>query len=357
MFRILGIPVRFHFTFLLILAYLVVSGVSGGTSMWTDAAYIASLFASVLLHELGHALTARQFGIGTVEITMYPIGGVARLDRSPKPSEELWVTAAGPLVNLVIAGGLYAWLASAQGIHALTDLLKPTNENLVERIAFANLSLAAFNLIPAFPMDGGRLLRALLALRLPQADATEIASRIGRGLAFLMGVYGVIAGPFTLIIIAIFVWLGASQESQAVSAQELTRGVAVREAMITDFRTLAHGSTIRQAADLLLATSQQDFPVMHGGQVLGLLGRNELLHAMAEHGADSYVSNAMRRDFVQLPPDADLGECLSKINEGSTNCALVMDQESLVGLLTAENLAEFLIIRQIGQRRALGEPA
>jgi Zn-dependent protease len=348
--RLFGVPVRFHFTFVLLVIFLMVFGLGNRQSGLMFVIYILALFASVLLHELGHAWAGRQFGVRTIEIVMFPIGGIARLEKNPPPNQELWIALAGPLVNIVIAAGLGGYLYYRNQIEAITSLFDPTDANLLQRIAFGNLILAAFNLLPAFPMDGGRVLRAVIARFKPVDEATKIAAATGRTLAIAMGLYGLLSMQFMLLFIAFFVYLGAAQEGAAAMGRTLTHGIPVRAAMITEYHTLPHGSTIRDAANLLLATSQQDFPVMHGLRVIGLLPRNALLRAMAAEGPESYVSAAMNRDFVRLSPEMDLAEALPSMALAGS-CALVMeDDDQLVGLLTTENLSEFLILRRIGMQ-------
>ena len=205
--------------------------------------------------------------------------------------------------------------------------------------------LALFNLLPAFPMDGGRILRSLIAYFKPEVQATQIAAGAGRFFAIAMGLYGLLSSNFFLLFIAFFVYLGAAQEGASATGRFLTQGMHVRAAMVTEFHTLSHGNTIRDAANLLLSSSQQDFPVVLGEQVLGVLGRNALLKAMADSGPDSYVAGAMNRDFVQVPPEMDLLDALPLLSRAGT-CALVMDEGKLVGLLTGENLAEFVLLRK-----------
>ncbi|MBI3679945.1 MAG: site-2 protease family protein [Acidobacteria bacterium] len=344
--RLFGVPVRFHFTFVLLVVFLGALGLEGPSGA-EAAIYVLALFASVLLHELGHALVSRRYGIGTVEIVMFPIGGVARLERTPKPREEIWIALAGPAVNVAIAGALIGAAAGLAGSFAWDKLFSRQAGDLPGQIAAGNLVLALFNLLPAFPMDGGRVLRAMLALKRGEAAATEMASRAGRYLAIAMGLYGLISANFMLVFVAFFVYLGAVQENAAVLGRFLTQGVPVRKAMVTDFRTLTHGQTIRDAANLLLATSQQDFPVVHGDQVMGLLGRSALLRAMAREGPDAYVSGVMERNFIRLGPAMDLSEAMPLMSQAGS-CALVMEQDKLLGLLTAENLAEFLLLRRLG---------
>ena len=346
-FRLFGVPVRLHFTFILLLVFLLFIGVGEKQSGLSTALYVLALFASVLLHELGHALVARRYGIATTEIVMFPIGGVSRPARALKAGEELWVALAGPLVNFVIAGALLAWMAAQQGFVAIEQLRQPTDANLAERIALGNLLLGVFNLLPAYPMDGGRVLRSLLALRLPEADATRIAASAGQGLAILLGLAGLLWGNFILVFVALFVYLGAAQEGAAVRGRILTSGYPVSAAMITDFRTLQHGETIRDAGNLLLATSQHDFPVMHGEAVVGLLSRQRLVRAMLSEGPEGYVAGAMDRDFVRLTPDMPLTEALPQVSAPGA-CALVMDAEGkLLGILTSEHVSQFLLLRQV----------
>ncbi len=346
--RMFGVPLRLHFSFVLLLIFLIFIGSSGRQPAAVTAIYLIALFASVILHELGHALVARRFGIRTLEIVMYPIGGVARLARMPKPREELPIAIAGPLVNVFLAAALAGWLA-ARGTLDLRSLADATAGNLLPRIAAGNLVLAAFNLLPAFPMDGGRILRAALGLFKSEREATRFAARIGQALALAMGLYGLLSGHLMLVFIAVFVYIGAVQENAAVLGRTLIEGAPVSAAMVTDFRTLSHGQTIRDAAEMLLATTQQDFPVVHGELVLGLLGRSRLLRAMASEGPDSYVAGAMDRDFVRLSPRMDLAEAVPKLTAAGP-CALVMEDDRLVGLLTMENLSEFLLLRRFGLR-------
>lgn len=350
--RMFGVPVRMHFTFLLLLIFLVFIGIGGKQSGLTTALYVLALFGSVLLHELGHTLVLRHYGIRTLEIVMFPIGGVSRPERPPKAREELWVALAGPLVNAGIAAILYAWQAIYQGQLVAIELLRePTDANLAQRIAFGNLLLCLFNLLPAYPMDGGRILRSLLALHRTEDEATRIAAAAGRFLAVALGLFGLLSANFMLVFIALFVYLGAAQEGVTVTGRILTTGFPVRSAMITDFRTLSHGDTIRDAGNLLLSTSQHDFPVLHGDQVLGLLTRSALVRAMLTNGPESYVAAAMDRDFLRVSPDMDLSEAMSLLSV-SGSCSLVMEEDRLLGLLTPENLSEFILLRQVSLTRS-----
>jgi Zn-dependent protease len=347
-FRMLGVPVRLHFTFILLLLFLLVTAL-GHESSGVFGLFLAGLFVSVLVHEMAHAAVGSRFGVRTVEIVMFPIGGLSRMERRLRPVEELWISLAGPLINLVIAVAIFGYMAlTHQGASVQpSDLLHPSGANVLALLAFANLLLAGFNLVPAFPMDGGRLLRALLSFIRPEDEATRIAAWMGRAVAFSLGLYGLVGGEFMLVFFAFFVWLGAAQESAAAMGRTLTNGIPVRAAMITEFHRLDHGDTVRDAANLMLSTAQQDFPVMHGDQVIGLLDRNLLLKSLASEGPDAYVAGVMDRDYLEIEPAADLAETLPVMARAG-RCALVMEGGRLLGLLTTDNLSEFLLLRRYG---------
>jgi Zn-dependent protease len=346
-FRIGGVPVRLHFTFILLIIFLLVTGLGANQSATFYVLYIIALLGSVLIHELAHAFIGSRYGIRTLEIVMFPIGGVSRLARNAKPAEELWIALAGPFANILIAGTLLGLLVWQGAVINVFELIEPTDFNLLERVAIGNLILAAFNLLPAFPMDGGRVLRSLLTHVKSAEDATRIAAWCGRTLAFSLGLYGLLSMHYALVFVAFFVYLGAAQEGAASMGRTLTKGIPVRAAMVTEYRTLSHGSTVRDAANLLLATTQQDFPIVHGDQVIGLLVRSTLLRAMAREGQDAYVAGVMDRDFQKLAPDMDLAEALPLMGQTDA-CALIMQGEQLLGLLTSENLSQFLLLRRFG---------
>jgi Zn-dependent protease/predicted transcriptional regulator len=346
--RLLSIDVYVHFTFLLLLGFI---GVSHWMAERSPAAaangmlFFVALFGCVLLHEFGHALMARRYGIQTRDITLLPIGGLARLERMPdKPMQELWVALAGPAVNVVIAAGLAAWLSLTNSWQPLSSL-STTAGGFAERLLAVNVFLVVFNLLPAFPMDGGRVLRSLLALRLDYARATRIAARIGQGMAALFGLAGLFGNPM-LLLIALFVWIGAGQEAAAVEMKSSFAGVRVREAMLTDFRGLSPRETVGDAARLLLAGSQQDFPVLEKGEVVGVLTHTQLLEALRDRGVNVPVGDVMERDFQMASADEELDAALGRVEPGRATLLPVIWNRQLVGLLTAENVGEFYMIRR-----------
>src|SRR5208337_2564787 len=283
--RIAGIDVYVHPTFLLLVAWVAMTHFLAHGD-WTEALsgviFILALFGIVVLHELGHALTARHYGIRTRDITLLPIGGVARLERMPEdPWQELVVALAGPAVNVVLAAGIYFALALGRGVESLDESVR-VGGGLLDQLFWVNVSLVAFNVLPAFPMDGGRVLRALLAMRLDYVRATQVAASIGQGMAVLFAFLGLFFNPF-LIFIGLFVWLGAAQEARMVQMRSALAGIPVRRAMITEFRTLRPDDTLDQAVEHIRSGFQQDFPVVEDGRLVGVLTRSDLTTALGRH--------------------------------------------------------------------------
>src|SRR5262245_47649352 len=269
-----GIPIRIHLTFVLLLVWFGMSAAASSRNVPREIAFVLALFACVLLHEMGHALVARQFGVKTSEIVLYPFGGVARLQSMPGGWAELLIAIAGPAVNLVIAAACAAGLFALHVPHPLRQAMPWENTGLVQKMLWANLTLVVFNLIPAFPMDGGRVLRAVLAIGLGQTTATRIAAFVGQLIAGVFVVAGVLNTNFLLAFIGLFVFLGASQEVAFQTSRSAVEGRTAREAMITRFETLAPQDTLGRAADLLLATHQHDFPVLDAwNRIAGMMPR------------------------------------------------------------------------------------
>ena len=345
--RFAGIDVYVHATFLLILGWV---GYNYWRQYqdWTEVAigilFILALFLCVVLHEYGHALTARKYGIKTRDITLYPIGGVARLERLPdRPIEELWVALAGPAVNVVIAAVLIGYLALTNGLTSLTDL-SMARGSFIERLITVNLYLVLFNLIPAFPMDGGRVLRALLALKLDYVQATQIAATIGQGIALLFGFIGLFTNSF-LLFIALFVWIGAGQEASMVQVRHSLGGIPITRAMQTDFQILSPSDTLSRVVELILAGSQQDFPIVESGQVVGVLDRDTFITALSKNGQNTVVADVMHRGVPEVDSHDMVEKALMKLQESGSKTLPVTHNGRLVGLITSENITEFLMIR------------
>ena len=341
-----GIPLYVHATFPLLLAWVVFVHARQGASLAATLAgllFVLALFACVILHEFGHALTARRYGIVTQDITLLPIGGVARLTQMPSdPRQELWVALAGPAVNVLIALILGALLALAGGAVALRQV-GVADGPFVQRLLLVNVWLAMFNLIPAFPMDGGRVLRALLATRLPYVRATRIAASLGQFMALVFGFVGLLFNPL-LMFIALFVWIGASQEAAMVEMRSSLAGVPVRSAMLTEFRVLRPHDTLQQAVELILAGSQQDFPVVEGDRVVGVLTRAKLLEALAKRGRDAPVGETMETAFRTVEPTEPMDSALRRLQESRCHTLPVVSDHRLDGVLTLDNVGEFVMI-------------
>ncbi|MEK7728476.1 MAG: site-2 protease family protein [candidate division KSB1 bacterium] len=341
-----GIGVYIHTTFLFIIGWVVWTHWSAGQSLAmtiNGLLFVFALFGCVLLHEFGHALTAKKYGIKTREITLLPIGGVARLERMPEdPKQELWVALAGPAVNVVIAVALFLWLQITSAFEPLESLTM-TGGSFAERLMLVNVSLVLFNLLPAFPMDGGRVLRALLATKKDYARATQIAASIGQGMALVFGFLGLFTNPF-LLFIALFVWIGAGQEASAVQTKSALGGIPVKLAMLTDFRALSPHDRLTRAIELILAGSQQDFPVVDDGRVVGVLTRSDLLLALAKQGKDAAVAEVMQRDFQTVETTEMLESAFARLQTCACHTLPVVRQQQLVGLITMENLGEYLMI-------------
>lgn len=353
--RLLGIDVYVHVTFLALLGLIATAhAVAGGglAAGFGSVGFLAAIFGCVLLHEYGHALAARRFGIRTSHITLLPIGGIAHLERLPRhPAHELWVAIAGPLVNLFIAGGLALGVLVAGQDPAFASL-HTTRGPLAERLIAVNLILVAFNLLPAFPMDGGRVLRALLALRLPFARATRIAGRIGQGMAVVFGCAALAFNPL-LLLVALLVWTGAAQEMRAADMKQCLDGAAVRDAMLTRFESLHPADRLDRAVELVLRGWQQDFPVLDGDRLVGVLTRDALLEGLRTRGADTPVAAVMREDFLRVEEADPLEEAVFERKTPEFNLVPVTRGSQLVGMLTTENLGEYVAIRSALESRRL----
>ena len=353
--RVAGTDVRIHATFLLLLLWI-------GASAWfaegtlvgvaSGVGFAALLFTIVVLHELGHATAARRYGIRTRDITLLPIGGVARLEKIPsKPREELIVAIAGPAVNVVLMA-ICAVIALLGGtalgpFGSATDAQIP----LVARLFWINLTLAAFNLVPAFPTDGGRVLRALLAMRMDHYRATRIAARLGQALALVLGFFGLFGNPL-LVFIAMFVWLGAAAELGGEEMHVAMDGLRVGDAMTRAFEVLAPNDTLADAAGRMVAGFQTCFPVVEGTRVVGLLAHDALIRGLAGAGGDAAVSSAMDASPAFGTPDEPLERAFERMQQAETPALVVHDGDALAGLLTLQGIGELVVVRGALRGRA-----
>ena len=364
--RIAGIDVRIHATFFLLLAFLGSAyGREGGApAAFAGILFTCLVFGCVLLHEFGHALAARRYGIRTPDITLLPIGGLARLDRMPDhPSQEIVVAVAGPLVNVAIAAVLWIYLIATGGMQQL-DVTRHLGVSLPLRLLVVNIGLVLFNMIPAFPMDGGRVLRAVLAMRMDYARATHIAASIGQACAFAFGIWALMHNPINplYVLVAVFIYFGAASEASLAEMKSVSAGMRVESAMVTHFRALTLEATLDQAVETLLSTSQHEFPVVDtGGKVHGILTRDDLIVALRKSGPDGLARDAMRVDMPCVHPSMPFDRAFAIMQETQCPALPVLDAAGkLVGLFTPENVGELMMVQSAlatarkGPRRGRG---
>jgi Zn-dependent protease len=349
LFEFSGTAVRVHLTFLVLLAWIAtIYWMRGGPqAALYGVAFIIILFACVVLHEFGHIFAARQFGIKTPDITLLPIGGVASLERMPEePGREIIVALAGPLVNLVLAGILFALFPDLISLERLQEM-QYAPADLISQVALANIVLFVFNLVPAFPMDGGRVLRALFALTMSYNNATRMAASVGQAIAILFAVLGLMGNPL-LILIALFIFLAASGEAHEVESRFLTRGFVARDAMITEFASLSPQDDLDAAARKLLETTQQEFPVVGpGGRLEGVLTREMLINALQKTGPQTRVANAMQAEVESVCETAPLMEIYELLQlKGEPIVAVVDRSGAFVGYINFENFSELVMMRR-----------
>ena len=345
--RFAGIDVYVHATFFILILWI-------GLSYWqiegTLAAvvngigFILALFVCVVLHEFGHALTAKRYGIRTRHITLLPIGGVAAMERMPDdPKQEIAVALAGPAVNVAIAFGLWLWLAVTNALVPM-DQLSLTGGPFIERLMVINIVLAVFNLVPAFPMDGGRVLRAALALRMNHNRATQLAAKIGQGLALWLGLLGLLYNPF-LIFIALFVWIGAAAEAGMEQVKSTLTGIAVGHAMLTDFQVLSPSDPLSKVIELTLLGSQKDFPVLRDGEMVGVLQQDDLLKGLQQAGELARVAEWMQETVQSAQVDEPLEKVLQRLQSCHCSLLAVIDAGRLVGIVNLDNIMELIAIQ------------
>ncbi len=359
--RAFGIDVKVHWTFFLLLAFFAFLGFQNTQSplvALVTALVVVALFFCVLLHEFGHSLIAQRLGLQVPDITLLPIGGLARLKSLPdKPADEVKIAIAGPLVNVVLAPIFFA-IASLLGANLLAppDLLEGVTsvEEVIVYLGYINVALAVFNLLPAFPMDGGRVLRGLLATRLGPVRATDISSSIGQLFAIGFFVLGFLSNPF-LILIAVFIFFGASGEAQMVRQRELMQGLAVSDVMGTKPRTetITPYHNFGQVLDSVIHGYQEDFPVVdEDGKLVGIITRNEILSAA--HSPDRYASvrDLMKPDVPTISPDADLFmDGYRVLQESGLRAIPVTKSGELVGMLTIDDIGQASLLRDLRKQQ------
>lgn len=344
-----GIKLYIHWTFLILVGWVAISSWRSGAGAFGTLfmlALLLAVFVCVMLHELGHAFAAKRYGIHTTDITLLPIGGLARLERIPEePKQELVVAIAGPAVNVVIGGLLLAGLYfSGVGVD-LTGEISP-QRGFVLYLAYVNIFLVVFNLIPAFPMDGGRVLRAFLAMMMNRVKATRIAARIGQVCAVGFGIYGLMGGQPFLILIALFVFFGARMEAEVVATNAFMEGHKVLNAMRTRFGVLQVTDSLTRAVQELMAGGDKDFVVMDGDHFAGLLTRSAIMKAIYEKNTEVYINDIVNRSVVTIAPGEELKEAQALLSSSGQDFLPVVDRGRVVGIVDADNILEFMMIKE-----------
>ena len=350
--RVAGIDIYVHATFFILLVWVAVSywTMSGDIAVAVSGVgFILVLFACVVLHEFGHALTARRFGISTEKITLLPIGGVASMERMPDdPKQEILVALAGPAVNLVIAILLWFWLSLNPSVVPVEQ--KPAElmfygASFLQKLMWVNILLGVFNLLPAFPMDGGRVLRAALAMRMGHNQATQVAAKVGQGLALWLGFLGLLYNPF-LVFIALFIWVGAAAEAGMSEVKSTLGNMQVGKAMLTDFQILSPHDTLEHVIELTLAGSQVEFPVMENGRMIGVLSQTDLLKGLEAEGKPGLVSRFMQTNVQSADVHEPLESVLQRLQTCHCPLISVTDAGRMVGIVNLNNILELISIQQ-----------
>lgn len=352
LFRVLGIPLYLDFSFLLILpllAFLIGSNLpvylelfglpqdpsllQGTLPFLLGLSAALGLFTSVLLHELGHALVARRFGIATKRITLWLLGGVAQMERIPRePKKELWIALAGPAVSFALALFFHLARTEAGALGFLTHYL-----------ALINLMLGLFNLLPALPLDGGRVYRALLALRKPYLQATRQALALSQAVAWALGLFGlVVFNPF-LVLIAFFVYMASRAEGEAALLAQALSGLKVKNLMTPNPLVIPPSLSVQEALELALAHKVSGFPVVEEGRVLGVVGLEGLEGANPLAPVGHYL-----KEPLVLAPEEDALTALERMAERGYVRALVMEGDQLLGILSKTDLLRAFQIRVLG---------
>lgn len=342
-----GTEIRIHVTFFLLLAWIVTAAwmATGPAAAVENLLFILALFACVVLHELGHVAMARRFGIRTPDITLLPIGGLARLERMPEdPKQEIAVALAGPAVNVVIWLILTLVLGASVQTDAMQTLEDP-DQGFVQRLAMVNMILVLFNMIPAFPMDGGRVFRAVMALFTDRVRATRIAARTGQALAFGFGFLGLAGGNPWLVLIAVFIFFAAGAESSDTTLHDRAKGAMARDAMITTYEALSPDDTVDTAAQAVLHSTQAEFPVIGpDGRLVGILTRASIIAEVQADQRTARVNSAMITDIPGVQLTTPMEAVLRAMQSSPPGVAVTDRTGHFVGYITRENIGEWLIL-------------
>jgi Zn-dependent protease/predicted transcriptional regulator len=349
-----GIKINIHWTFLLLFVWVLLINANAGNNveqMSWSILFLLAVFACITLHELGHALTAARFGIKAKEIMLLPIGGIASIEKFPEnPRQELAISIAGPLVNLVIAGILWLFIPNLSLVEYDQHISIMHGHDFLYNLRIVNIALAVFNLIPAFPMDGGRILRALLGFKLNYIQATTIAATIGKIIAVLLIVLGIVLiNPF-LPLIGIFIIFSAGAEEYYLRLKSLVKGIKLNEVLMYDYNSLQAGMTVQEAGNILNSNHSKYFILMGGVNPIGTINRMEIVKALAEMNYNEPVKNLVKEKLEYLNGDKEIDTVLEKLARNDEHIYPVMDNSHFIGVVNLNHIMEYLLLNKVNTK-------
>lgn len=352
--KVSGIKISVHWTFLILIGWIIIANIRSGSKpaeiAWSIG-FVLAVFGCVILHELGHALAAKRYKINTLDITILPIGGIAQLETMPeKPKEELVVALAGPAVNVIIFAILFPFVQLTSDINELNTLKSINARNFLPVLMSINLWLALFNLIPAFPMDGGRVLRALLGFKLNHSKATQVAATVGQVLAMVFVFFGFFFNPF-LIFIGFFIFLGAQSEAMYSRSKFLLKGFMVKDVVMHQIPLINSSASIKEAVNKLLDSQNKDFLVVKDEKPVGTLSRDQIINALAERGETASVDRFKDDDMIFLEPKMELEKAWALMQQKKKSILPVMSDGHLLGVVDQENIAEFILVQSVSAKK------
>jgi Zn-dependent protease len=356
--EIFGISIRVHVVFLLLLVFVGIgnASVGGPRAGLISMLFVASVFLCVLLHELGHSLQAKRYGVKVEDITLLPIGGVAHMHEIPEdPRKEIRITLAGLVVSFGLAALIFLFLLATGQLPELVSF-PFSGAHFLANLFWINIMLGFFNVIPAFPMDGGRIFRALLAQRMDYVRATHIAATVGQGVAMFLALVGIFyLQNLWLLVIALFIFMGAGSEEHMVQMKSFLKEVPARMIMATELHPLSPDDPLTKGIEQVYRGCYSDFPVVCGGKLVGILTKTKLLAAIHERGVDAKVSEVMETEFKGVRPDEPVSEVRLKMGQSGVTAMPVVDESRVVGMISLENIGRFFMfstaVRKPGNRQ------
>jgi Zn-dependent protease/CBS domain-containing protein len=358
-----GVKIKIHVTFFLTLLWAAYNwGVTlrrGASGAVFGLILIVLLFACIVLHELAHSAVAMLFGVHVHEIDLLPIGGIARMDSVPaKPHQEFLMALSGPLINLILAlplGGLTLWLIQVRAVRSLGHLFylmsRPSWQSLILNLFVSNVALALFNLLPALPMDGGRLLRSTLAWGIGKRRATLWASRFGQILATLLAIMGIVMGNVGLVFIAVLILVAARQEAQFADCEAMLGDIRVRQALITPCPTLSRTDTLQVVLDSAMRGHAAPFAVVEAQELVGWLTQQDIQSALAIYDTNAQIGDVMGKQFAFLPPGATLLQARQELAMRGLQALPVIEGKQLLGMVTTAQIQDIYVLLSAKQRR------